>query len=245
MDVRSQGQGGDMPQGAVGVLHGQHHPCHTRRPLPGPGPAGLRGERPPGRAPPLGGDLLGGGAAAAGAAASSRPQPGGPPAGRGPPGRGSPPRTAAEKRRRPPRRHTPRPKDPPDPGGERGFHCGKDLLLGGRGRGRPGWLSVGGSVGTSAGWTLQRGFPPGPGRGIQAFSRRKPGRKSRGGDAPRPPWVRGHSFPLARFGVAGRSGTVVGYFVTHVRALIWGAFSCGATQPRGFPFGEAVTEGDG
>ena len=39
---------------------------------------------------------------------------------------------------------------------------------------------------------------------------------------PPPPQFRARSFPLARFGVVGRSGTVVGYFDTHLRALIWG-----------------------
>ena len=32
------------------------------------------------------------------------------------------------------------------------------------------------------------------------------------GDAPRPPWFMARSFPLARFGVVGRSGAVVGLF---------------------------------
>ena len=71
---------------------------------------------------------------------------------------------------------------------------------------------VGGSVGTGAGPDLRRGSPPGPGRGIQAFSKRKPGRKESRGVAPRPPFFMARSFPLARFGVVGRSGTVVGLF---------------------------------
>ena len=46
--------------------------------------------------------------------------------------------------------------------------------------------SAGGPVGTIAGWALRRRFPPGPGRGIQAFSRESPDAKSRGGGPPPP-----------------------------------------------------------
>ena len=67
--------------------------------------------------------------------------------------------------------------------------------------------SVGGSVGTFAGPDLRRGSPPGPGRGIQAFSRESPDAKSRGGGPP-PPLVlgaaRSHSLVLAWRGAAGR-----------------------------------------
>ena len=54
-------------------------------------------------------------------------------------------------------------------------------------------------------WDLRRleprgGSPPGPGRGIQAFSRESPDAKSRGGMPPAPPFFRARSFPLARFG---------------------------------------------
>ena len=81
--------------------------------------------------------------------------------------------------------------------------------------------SVGGSFWTGAGWALRRGSPPGPGRGIQAFSRESPDAKSRGGGPP-PPLVlgaaRSHSLVLAWWGAAGRW---LGYFDTHVCALIW------------------------
>ena len=49
-------------------------------------------------------------------------------------------------------------------------------------------------------------------RQIQAFSRESPDAKSRGGMPPAPPFFRARSFPLARFGVVGRSGAVVGLF---------------------------------
>ena len=81
--------------------------------------------------------------------------------------------------------------------------------------------SVAGPTGTGAGWHLRGGFPPGPGRGIQAFSRESPDAKSRGGGPP-PPLVlgaaRSHSLVLAWWGTAGRSW---GYYGAHLRALIW------------------------
>ena len=46
--------------------------------------------------------------------------------------------------------------------------------------------------------------------GIQAFSRESPDAKSRGGMPPAPPFFIARSFPLARFGVVGRSVAVVG-----------------------------------
>ncbi len=58
---------------------------------------------------------------------------------------------------------------------------------------------------------LRGGFPPGPGRGIQAFSRESPDAKSRGG-GPRPPFFRARSLPLARFGGWWRIVPVVGLF---------------------------------
>ena len=77
---------------------------------------------------------------------------------------------------------------------------------------------------------------PAPG-GSPAFSGESR-RKERRGPCPLDPlflWpARFHSLVLAWWGAAKRS---LGYFVTHVRALIWGTFSCGATQPRGFPLG--------
>ena len=86
--------------------------------------------------------------------------------------------------------------------------------------------SVAGPTGTGAGWHLRGGFPPGPGRGIQAFSRESPDAKSRGGGPPAPPGFRARSFPLARFGVAGRSGTVVGLFRNPSTCPDLGTFFC-------------------
>ena len=80
---------------------------------------------------------------------------------------------------------------------------------------------IGGPVGAAAGYNLQGGFPPGPGRGIQAFSRESPDAKSRGGIPPAPPGFRGRSFPLARFGGCAALFRSIGYYEPHVRALIW------------------------
>ena len=60
--------------------------------------------------------------------------------------------------------------------------------------------------------------------GIQAFSKRKPGRKESRGWPPRPPFLwpaRSHSLVLAWWGALFRS---MGYYGAHVRALIWDAF---------------------
>ena len=46
--------------------------------------------------------------------------------------------------------------------------------------------------------------------------------------------ARSHSLVLAWWGAARRCCV---YFAAHVRALIWGAISCRAVQPRGFPLG--------
>ena len=129
MDVRGQGQGGDIPQGAVGVLHGQHHPV-----IPGGHFLGLvqlvQGEKDPLEGLlPLGGDLLGGGGSGRGSGLL-RPQPGGHLLGEGL--RGEDPHPAQQQKStggHPGGTHQGQ-KDPPDPGGERGFHGGKDLLLG-------------------------------------------------------------------------------------------------------------------
>ena len=97
--------------------------------------------------------------------------------------------------------------------------------------------SAGGPVRTIAGWALRGGFPPGPGQGIQAFSRESPDARV-AGDAPRPPalWpARWHSLVLALGATLFRS---MGYYGAHVRALIWDAFSGRAAQPRGFPLGK-------
>ena len=91
---------------------------------------------------------------------------------------------------------------------------------------RRGWCLFGGRYppvgGTGAGWNLRRGVPPGPGRGIQAFSRESLDAKSRGGWPPAPPSFMARSLALARFGVVGHSRTVVVFSCNHFRALIWG-----------------------
>ena len=112
-------------------------------------------------------------------------------------------------------------------------------------------------VWTSAGPDLQRGFPPGPGRGIQAFSRESPDAKSRGGWPPAPLGLgpaRWHSLVL---GLGVTLFQSWGYYGAHVRALIWirilreqglgeKAFRCGDIPlTKASPWGEAVTEGDG
>ena len=45
------------------------------------------------------------------------------------------------------------------------------------------------------------------------------------------------SFPLAGFGGCAALFRWWGYFVPHLRALIWNAFSCRIARPRGFPLG--------
>ena len=95
-------------------------------------------------------------------------------------------------------------------------------LLSGMMAGELGGLpSAGGPVWTIAGWALRGGFPPGPGRGIQAFSRRKPGRKESRGVAPRPPFFRARSLALAGFGGCAALFRSIGYYEPHLRALIW------------------------
>ena len=54
------------------------------------------------------------------------------------------------------------------------------------------------------------------------LSPEKAGGKSAGGLAPWIPGFMARSFPLARFGVVGRSGTIVVFICNHFRALIWG-----------------------
>ena len=72
-------------------------------------------------------------------------------------------------------------------------------------------VSAGGSVWTIAGWALRGGFPPGPGRGIQAFSRESPDAKSRGGGPP-PPLVYGPLVPTRSFWRLWRIVPVEGLF---------------------------------
>ncbi len=95
---------------------------------------------------------------------------------------------------------------------------------------------IGGSGRPIADPDLPRGFPPGPGRGIQAFSRESPDAKSRGGGPP-PPHFMTRSLALARFGGCGALFRLWGYYGAHLRTLIWNAFSCRAARPRGFPLG--------
>ena len=70
--------------------------------------------------------------------------------------------------------------------------------------------------------------------GDPGFSEKARTQESR--DAPAP-WVRGRSFPLARFGVGRRIVRSWGYYGAHLRALIWDAFSCGADIHR-LPLGK-------
>ena len=69
--------------------------------------------------------------------------------------------------------------------------------------------SVAAPTGTGAGWHLRGGFPPGPGRGSR-LSLEKARTQRVAGEGPRPPFFRARSFPLARFGVVGRSVPVDG-----------------------------------
>ena len=55
------------------------------------------------------------------------------------------------------------------------------------------------------------------------------------GEGPRPPIFMARLLPLARFGGRATLFRSWGYYGAHVRALIWGAFSGRAAQPRGFP----------
>ena len=68
------------------------------------------------------------------------------------------------------------------------------------------WQVVG--LGPPQGWASRRGPPPGPGRGIR-LSLEKARTQRVAGGGPRP-LFRARSFPLARFGVVGHSGTVEG-----------------------------------
>ena len=84
---------------------------------------------------------------------------------------------------------------------------------------------------------LGRSAPGGPPARRGPHFSREMGRKRAGGKPPGPPFLwpaRSHSLVLALGAALFRSW---GYYGAHVRALIWGAFSCGATQPRGFPLG--------
>ena len=72
--------------------------------------------------------------------------------------------------------------------------------------------------------TCEVGSPPGPGRGIQAFSRESPDAKSRGGIPPAPPFFRARSLALARF-EGCCPGSVRGAVSSDMLRPIWDAFS--------------------
>ena len=93
-----------------------------------------------------------------------------------------------------------------------------------------------GAFWTGAGWALRRGFPPGPGRGSR-LSLEKARTQRVAGEGPRPPFFMARLLSLARFGGCAALFRSMGYYGAHVRALIWGAFSGRAAQPRGFPLG--------
>ncbi len=92
--------------------------------------------------------------------------------------------------------------------------------------------------------TCDVGSRPTPG-GSPAFSGESR-KKERRGQAPWTPFLMARSFPLAHFGVVGRSGAIVG--------LLRGPSACpdlerffrvGQHNPEASLWGEAVTEGDG
>ena len=105
-------------------------------------------------------------------------------------------------------------------------------------------------VGRRFRWDRRRSRPatwvPARLRAGARLSPEKAGRKSAGGKPPGPPSFMARSFPLAGFGVVGRSGMVV--------RLLRGPCTCpdlgrffriGLHNPEASPWGEAVTEGDG
>ena len=75
-------------------------------------------------------------------------------------------------------------------------------------------------VGLAQVQTYDVGSRPVPGGGSR-LSLEKARTQRVAGEGPRPPWFRARSFPLARFGGGAALFRSLGYFVTHVRALIW------------------------
>ena len=93
--------------------------------------------------------------------------------------------------------------------------------------------------------TCEVGSRPVPGGGSR-LSLEKARTQRVAGEDPRPPFFRARSFPLARFGVAGRSGTVVGLVRCPCTCPDLGRFfRVGLHNPEASPWGEAVTGGDG
>ena len=80
--------------------------------------------------------------------------------------------------------------------------------------------STGGSVGTVAGWALQRGFPADSGGGARLSLKKVEGKNTRG--KPLDPGFMARSLSLARFGVCATLSRSWGYFAAHLRTLIWG-----------------------
>ena len=101
---------------------------------------------------------------------------------------------------------------------------------------RPG-LSTGGRADRRAGRAFSAvgrwsGFGPAQVQTCDVVPRPVPGGGSRlslekartqrvAGEGPRPPWFRARSFPLARFGGCATLFWSLGYYETHLRALIW------------------------
>ena len=84
-----------------------------------------------------------------------------------------------------------------------------------------------------------------PARRGPHFSREM-GRKRAGGKPPGPPFFMARSFPLAGFGVVGRSEAMLRLFRSPCTCPDLGRFFCvGLHNPEASPWGEAVTEGDG
>src|SRR5699024_7534578 len=91
-------------------------------------------------------------------------------------------------------------------------------MMAGELRGLPG--RQGGRAWTGAGPDLRGGFPPDSGR-EPGFLRRKPEERAPGAAPPGPPSFMARSLALARFGGGVALFRWMGYYGTHVRALIW------------------------
>ena len=79
--------------------------------------------------------------------------------------------------------------------------------------------SAGSSVGTVAGWALQRGFPADDRGGARLSLKKVGGKNTRG--KPLDPGFMARSLSLARFGGCAALFRWRGCFGAHVRALIW------------------------